>query len=378
MKSVVGSILFFAALFAAKVLHAQTNQAEWPAIEETSPLAASQLPFIATYYSAANPAFGPAPANMYGLSGWILDDTNGIYLLDDLPGAPGGGSFAMDDSEPPLPEGDSDTNEVISSFVDTASIPTNGVYLWITNISEGTVYANLHNGTDTVYEVFSTTNLMAVPAVSNWDIETEVFPGVNTNIMPFTVPQNGRNPLFLWARDWTSITNNGNTVPDWWFYEWFGVAGLDFSDTNLDPSGDTFVYDYMHGDDPNLIQFTLDFTNTYFTTTNIGAYLDNLAGLPFYEAVLINDTNTSDAIWEPYMGTNLILSLTSNGVYSVLVGLRGLPSDAPETWSTPQQIVLDVLTPVLIITSPGSNTVSQPMIQLQGLVSENLANSLLM
>ncbi len=72
----------------------------------------------------------------------------------------------MDDSGPGSPGSDGGGYVFTSSY--TFSIPTNGLWLWITNVANGTIYANLNGATDYVYEIFSSTNLLAVPTVTNW------------------------------------------------------------------------------------------------------------------------------------------------------------------------------------------------------------------
>jgi hypothetical protein len=92
---------------------------------------------------------------------------------------------------------------------------------------------NLHNGTNLVYAIWSTTNLLA-----GWQVETEVWPTngtVTPTTTPFTVATLARQNLFLQAEDWTGVTENGNTTPEWWFWANFGTVAL--SDTNLDSSG---------------------------------------------------------------------------------------------------------------------------------------------
>ena len=63
------------------------------------------------------------------------------------------------------------------------------------------------------------------------------------------------------------MTENGNTTPDWWFWEYFGTVAL--SDTNLDSQGNTLLYDYQNGLDPNVIQFSFQFANYYVNTLSI-------------------------------------------------------------------------------------------------------------
>ncbi|MGD0251421.1 MAG: hypothetical protein ABSC01_01850, partial [Verrucomicrobiota bacterium] len=122
-----------------------------------------------------------------------------------------------------------------------------GTSLWleITNVSNGLVYLNLHNATNQVYAIWSTTDLLA-----NWQVETEVWP-TNQDVMPFTVPMLERQNLFLRAEDWTGVDSNGDGIPDWWIWLYFG--NLNETATNLDSYGNTLLYDYSNGLDPNVI-----------------------------------------------------------------------------------------------------------------------------
>jgi hypothetical protein len=246
--------------------------------------------------------------------------------------------------------------------------PDYGSNLWleITNVSNGMAYVNLHHATDEVYEVWSKIDLM----LTNWNIEQEVWP-TNSTVMPFIVSQSNRTNLFIWARDWTGVTNNGNTTPDWWFWEYFGTTNL--LDTNLDNVDNTLLDDYQVGLDPNVIQFSLQFTNTDLNTTNAYGVITIHSGVPSYVAVLVNNTNEAGAVWQPYSSSNVVVSLGStNGLYNVLVGLRGLPSVAQSSW-VQAQLTLNTVTPIFTITNPTASTVSVPMIQLQGLVSKSLS-----
>jgi hypothetical protein len=262
-----------------------------------------------------------------------------------------GGMMAMDDDE----GGD---------FTPDSSLDTNSLYLQIMDATNGQADLILNNATDEVYEVMSKTDL----SVTNWTIETEVWP-TNSTAMPFSISEQDRTNLFIWAMDWTGVTENGNTTPDWWFWKYFGTT--DLSDTNLDGMGSTLLFDYTYGRDPNVIQFYLEFTNTFLNTSPACGTVTVFAGMPSYEAVLINDTNTADAVWEPY-SSNVVVSLNSgNGTYNVMFGLKGLPADAQQTWQFAQLTLYSV--PLnLTITSPTNSTVCQPLIQLQGYAGESL------
>jgi hypothetical protein len=189
--------------------------------------------------------------------------------------------------------------------------------------------------------------------------------------MPFTVPELDRtNALFFRAMDWTGVKENGNTTPDWWFWEWFGTTAL--FDTNLDSQGDTLLYDYTNSLDPNIISFTLAVTNNYVNNMDAPVQLDVTAGTPSYYAVLVNDTNLADASWQPYSGSSLNVFLgATDGSYTVSVGLRGLPANATQTWQS-ETLILDTVAPNVIISNPTTNVVAVPYVQLQGCSPETL------
>jgi hypothetical protein len=378
MKSVLKCAAVAALLFVANILRAQIqfSSTDLTAIESTTPLSADQLPVIGTFYSAANPQIAPAPINSLGYPAWNVGNvgTIEIYLLDDLSDTDSGGGFhAMDDSEPPIPDGGGDGGGTYE-FTNTYSFPTNGLWLQITNISNGSAFANLNGATDYVYEIFSTTNLSVALAVSNWDVETEVFPGSSTNTMPFSVSMNGRNPLFLWARDWTGVTSNGNLTPDWWFYYWFGIAGLSLSDDDLDGQGNTMYSDFVNRSDPDIVNFGLSCTNQYFNFTNPIVQLDLVTGTPGYVAALVDDTNQADATWTSYSSSNITVNLGSTeGWHNIYIGLKGFAPTAFQTWET-IRLKLDLIQPLIAITNPISGTITQPLIQLQGYSSEALSS----
>jgi hypothetical protein len=255
-----------------------------------------------------------------------------------------------------------------SNFTSSHTIDTNDLYLEVTGISNGAAWFNLHNATNQVYAITSKTNLLS----AGWNIEREVWPDTNQTVTPFTVPVLDRTEaLFVWARDWTGVTSDGNETPEWWLWEFFGTTAL--SDTNLDGFGvSTLLEDYQNGIDPNPILFSLQFPGKVETNIVNGTVMI-FGGTPFYLAVLVNDTNEADASWQPYAGTNITVSLNAgDGVYTVRVGLRGLPDNAQQTWLGTKLTLFHTVAPTFVITTPVSTMVSTPMIQLQGFVNETL------
>jgi hypothetical protein len=114
--------------------------------------------------------------------------------------------------------------------------------LEVTGVTNDIVSLNLNNATNQVYEIFSKSDF----SQSNWDIETEVFP-TNAVNNPFTISEQGRSNLVIWARDWTDVTSGGNTIPEWWFYSTVtaqsdgSIASVVFN--VVAPSGIGNVYD---------------------------------------------------------------------------------------------------------------------------------------
>ena len=267
-------------------------------------------------------------------------------------------SFGMDDPED---SGGSD------SPMFTPVYDTNGLWLEITNVSNGWSYLNLHNATNQVYAIESTTVLG-----DGWNVETELWPvGDQTNILPFAIQNLGRQDLFFRAQDWTGVTENGNTTPDWWFWEYFGTTAL--SDTNLDLDGNTLGYDYTNNLVPHTFNFSgIQVTNNYVSSSSTPVQL-NVTGFPYYVAVLVDDANFDDAVWNTYTTSNLTVNLgLTEGWHDVWIGLRGHADVATNAVWQWKQLKLDYAPPQLVITSPASGIVSVPMVQVQGFASEQL------
>jgi|GEM_PF-820635 len=242
---------------------------------------------------------------------------------------------------------------------------TNGLWLGNPTVSNGVSYVNLNNATNQVYAILTTTNLLG-----SWQVETIVWPTTNTSVMPFTVQNGDRQILFFRAMDWTGVTENGNTVPDWWLWQYFGTTAL--SDTNLDSQGNTLLSDYQNGTDPNIIRFSIEAASQYVNTTTVNAQLNITAGTPSYYALLVNGQTTTN--WLPLTTVNLPVNLGStDGVYNIAIGLRGLPANATQTWDN-YSFTLDRVAPKLSLTNPAGGIVIKPYLQLQGFADKPLAS----
>jgi hypothetical protein len=136
-----------------------------------------------------------------------------------------------------------------------------------------------------------------------------------------------------------------------WEMEYFGHIGLD-PNGDYDGDGTNNLQEFMDGTDPNKISFSFSFPNQYVDSNVLNGVITILGGVPSYEAVLVNDTNQADASWQPYTSSNVVVTLGStDGVYDVWVGLRGLPSGATQTWQD-TTLILDTNLPTISITNP--------------------------
>jgi len=370
----IGMVLLGLGLFIPPLLHAQ-NAPLTPkvvtvaaaAAPQTDPIAFSNAPMVGQFYSAQNPDLPPAPSDFSNLPVWDLGDGN--YLLDDfdsdLRRQSGIGGAVQDDS-PPTPPGDGGSGGSPSTNGISYSFDTNGLWLEMVDVStNGFADLNLRNATNQIYAIWGTSDL-----TGGWTVLTEVWP-TNASVMPFTVPLTNQQTLFMQAEDWTGVTENGNTTPDWWFWEYFGTTAL--SDTNLDAEGSTLLIDNEYGIDPNAISFSLSVANQYLNTSAATVQIAVSAGTPSYAAVLVDSTNFAGATWNAYVSSNITVNLgTVQGWHNVWVGLRGLPPNAAQTWQW--EYLNFSLPPVLSIISPAANVVSQPIIQINGYCQEPLAS----
>ncbi|MGD0744048.1 MAG: hypothetical protein ABSA45_02740, partial [Verrucomicrobiota bacterium] len=370
----------------AVLAQARALAAAEPVLEQSVPVTANGisegLP-SGTYWGLQN-AGPPLPFDPFpDLPVYVIDPAKFIFIIDDRsvdyaalqaqqaePAQAEAMGRSMMSMNVPFPGdgGGEEGSNYYSGLIGVSMFDTNALWLEITNVDNGLSYLNLHNGTNQVYAIWSTTDLVA-----NWQVETEVWP-TNGTVTPFTVWNLNRQNLFLRAEDWTGVTENGNTTPDWWFWLYFGTTAL--SDTNLDSGGvNTLLHDYTNGLDPNVISFSIAVTNNYVNSMSAPAQLNITAGTPGYYAVAVDDTNyAADAGWQAYPGPNITVNLgAAEGWHGVWIGLRGLPANATQTWHY-KRLKLDLTPPRLAVTSPTNNTVMQPVIQLTGFSPEALFN----
>ena len=171
---------------------------------------------------------------------------------------------------------------------------------------------------------------------------------------------------------------NPNTgLPNTWLLHYFG--NLNHYATDADAArGNTLLDDYNNGLDPNVIQFTIESPNGYvFKIRGAAMQLNITAGVPSYYAIFVNSSAYTN--WLPFTTTDLTVLLgTTDGVYHVMVGLRGLPANATQTWDD-YTFTLDRVAPTNTITNPAGITPSgvtviKPYLQLQGFANEQLGS----
>jgi hypothetical protein len=356
------------------------NQAR--ALAAAEPLLEQSIPVTATGPSADRPSgtywslqnvLPPLPFDMFPeLPVYVIDPTNRVFLVDDrsvdftalrAQQAEQAQAGAMMNRMMGLAGGD------FESAGAGASLPlygSNDLWLEITGVSSGQVALNLHGGTNQVYAIWGTSDLLA-----GWNVETEVWP-TNAEVMPFIVPTLERQNLFVRAQDWTGVDSDGDGIPDWWEWEQFGNLSQTGSG-DADGDGVSNLQEYLNGTDPNQnINFTVRLGNQHFNTTNAsGSYLV-LNGVPSYEAVLAGTDDLDSAVWSNYDGIVHLPLGSTNGAYQVWLGLKGHAPNASPIWMG-TTVYLDRAAPVLVITNPTNSVVAQPYLQLQGYSDKPLA-----
>ena len=184
-----------------------------------------------------------------------------------------------------------------------------------------------------------------------------------------TLPTLDQPIMFMRRRTGRVLTATATVSPTGGFGD-FG--NLLETATNLDAAGNLLGDDYTNGVDPNVIQFTLSTTNLYVNSATVAVQLNVTGGDPDYYALLINGQTTTN--WLPFFANNLPVFLgTTDGVYVVSVGLRGLPADATETWAS-LAFTRDTAPPALTLTNLPALTGSRPFIDPAGYVTKALSS----
>jgi hypothetical protein len=217
-----------------------------------------------------------------------------------------------------------------------------------------------------LYDYTVTTNLINGLEIKETNSIVDLgyhYVAVNSNGIPIDTISNGI-PDYL-----EDSTNNG--LPSSWLTEYFGTVDIS-SNADYDASGMTVLQDYQQGLDPNVITFNLSVINQYVKTGSVPLQIALTAGIPYYMAALVDDTNLADAHWIPYNPLPIVSVGTNEGWHQIWFGLRGLPATGQQTWEWYRVKLLKP--PVLVITNPSSSTVMQPIIEVQGFCHEPLAS----
>ena len=156
----------------------------------------------------------------------------------DFPSLPGGGFGGSGDGGSGV------------GYSGGTQIDTNGLWLGNPVVSNGVTYVNLNNATNEVYAILTKTNLLD----ASWTIEQVIWPTNGTTIptvTPFAVQNSGRQILFFRAEDWTGVDSDGDGVPDWWAWQYFGSVS---NNPTASPTGDGLnnYQKFMAGLDPTV------------------------------------------------------------------------------------------------------------------------------
>jgi hypothetical protein len=214
------------------------------------------------------------------------------------------------------------------------------------------------------YQIWTNANL----STTNWRPWQTL---LATNSITLAPPL-GLNSNALFFEGMLVWSTTGSGIPDWWLMNYFNTLDIN-SNADYDGSGFSVLQDYEAVIDPNVIGFNLTATNQYVRTSTVPMQTVVVAGIPSYMASLVDNSNWSAANWTPY-NSNITVSVgTNQGWHQIWVGLRGLPTNAQQTWDW-YRAKLDTTPPLLVVTNPSSATVTQPIIELQGYCPEPLAS----
>ena len=280
--------------------------------------------------------------------------------------------FSLDIPSPGDGGSGGDTNYAGGTYF-AYRIDTNQLWLEITNAANGWSGLNLHSGTNqfsctNVFAIWSTTNLLM--PFSAWNMEMELFPTLDqTYVLSFVIQNLDRQNLFFRAEDWTGVDSDGDGVPDWWAWQYFGLVNIPFG-TN------TFIQDYSNNIPPTVFTFSgIEMTNDHIASSLAPLQLE-VAGYPYYQATLVDDTTLADAGWTNYVSTNLVVDLgLIQGWHGVVVGLRGhADSIGAAVWQW-KRLNVDWTPPTITVTSPAAGaSVTGSFLQVQGMADEALSS----
>jgi hypothetical protein len=167
--------------------------------------------------------------------------------------------------------------------------------------------------------------------------------------------------------------SDSNSLGDDWEMQYFSHIGND--PRSEDGAGNTLLYDYTNGLDP--ISFIPAVTNNFVNTTSVPVNLFITGGIPYYYSCIADPTNFEGvgSNWNSYVSSNITATFApTTGKHQIWIGLAGPATNAPQAWME-VLVTFDTNPPVITVTNPAPGaTVSEPMIQIQGRMSEELSS----
>jgi hypothetical protein len=305
------------------------------------------LPCIPTALRTLN-----LPIYALGTNEFLIDDSSVDYT-------------ELDEANPPDSAVTTLGPEDYEAGYDSAGFPSGSLWLAMAMTNDptyGGMAAITLNGTtnDAWYEVLSKRSLTD----SDWWSEGSLQGFSNQALSQSSVTaDSSASNVFLWVR--TLTNGSGGTLPIWWQLQNFGRTGLD-PNYPVGSQGSTLLQSYLQGTEPNLIQFSVTATNNYVKDNSATVQLEISGGFPYYQAVLVDSTNSAGANWSVHTSTNVTVDLGSaEGWHNLWVGLKGFSPTSHQTWQW-KRLKLDYTAPRFSQLSPTPGVVSQPIIQLVG------------
>jgi hypothetical protein len=154
-----------------------------------------------------------------------------------------------------------------------------------------------------------------------------------------------------------------DSLPDWWEIKYFGDLSAPGNQSNLDALNS--------GTDPNIVSFAFSFAGHRINAPQVTLQPEILSGIPSYYALLVNDTNYTTPVWTKLSGSVAFTLGATDGVYRVILGLKGRAPDSTITWLG-TSVELDRVAPPVTITGPLDPDQSKSPIQLKGYAFEPL------
>ena len=170
----------------------------------------------------------------------------------------------------------------------------------------------------------------------------------DTQSVSFTV---ALDTLWLGIPDYLDDSNGALAA---WQIKYFGHVGID-PNGDYDNDGTNNLQEFLNGADPNKITFSVSFPNQYASTNVVTGLITVLGGVPSGMAWLVDGTNFASASWTNHSSDITVNLGSTEGAHDVWIGLRGLPSDAHQTW-VDTTLILNSVAPAIAIASPADNS----------------------